>query len=91
MFYSSTLSLTSDPDGVAWSTPRSGLFTPGEQTLYPFYKKLGGPATRGLDGWGKFRPFLETFEMCTFFQLYDTQRLETLYMSYYFLILPRSA
>ena len=75
--------------GFAWSTPRRRHFTPREQTLYPFYKKLGGPETGGLDECGYFRPFLGTFEMCTFFQLHDTQRLETLRMLYYFLILPQ--
>jgi hypothetical protein len=38
--YSSTLPSTSALDGVLWSTPRSGRFTPGKG---PFYRRLGGP------------------------------------------------
>jgi hypothetical protein len=41
--YSSTLSLTLALDGGGWSTPRPGHFTPGKQTRYPFYRRLGGP------------------------------------------------
>jgi hypothetical protein len=41
--YSSTLSLTSALDGGGWSTPRPGRFTLGEETRYPFYRRLGGP------------------------------------------------
>jgi ribosomal protein L3 len=44
--YSSTLSLTSAPDGVWWSTPRPGRFTPEKETQYPLYKRLGGPQGR---------------------------------------------
>jgi hypothetical protein len=29
-------------DGVEWSTPLFGRFTPGEETRYPLYKRLGG-------------------------------------------------
>jgi hypothetical protein len=25
------------------STPRPGRFTPGKETRYPFYRRLGGP------------------------------------------------
>jgi hypothetical protein len=29
-----------------WLTPRSGRFTPGKETLYPLYRRLGGPQGR---------------------------------------------
>ena len=48
--YSSTLSLTSGLDGGGLSTPRAGRFTPGKETRYPLYRRLGGPQS-GLD-WG---------------------------------------
>ena len=35
-----THSLTSALGG--WSTPRPGRFTPGNQTRYPLYRRLGG-------------------------------------------------
>ena len=41
--YSSTLSLTSAPDGGGWSKPRFGRFTPGKQNQYPFYRRMGKP------------------------------------------------
>ena len=47
--YSSTLFLTSAIDGDGWSTPRSGRFTPGKETGYPLYRRLGGPQVRS--GW----------------------------------------
>jgi hypothetical protein len=33
-------------DGGGWSTPRLGRFTPGKETRYPLYRKLGGPQGR---------------------------------------------
>jgi len=30
-------------DGSGWSVPRPGRFTPGKETRYPFYRRLGGP------------------------------------------------
>ena len=46
--YSYTLSLTSELDGVGWSTSRSGRFTPPppEKTRYPLYRRQGGPKGR---------------------------------------------
>jgi hypothetical protein len=44
--YSSTLSLTSTLDGGGWSTPHPGRFTPGKDTRYPFYRRVGGPQGR---------------------------------------------
>jgi hypothetical protein len=44
--YSSILSLTSALDGGGWLTPRPGRFTPGKETWYPFYRRLGGPQCR---------------------------------------------
>jgi len=32
-----------------WSTPRPGCLTPGKETRYPFYKRLGG--SHGLSVW----------------------------------------
>jgi len=29
--------------GVDWLRPRSGPFTPGKETRYALYRKLGGP------------------------------------------------
>jgi hypothetical protein len=46
--YSSTLSLTSALDRSGWLTPRPGCFTPGKETRYPFYRRLGGP--QGMSG-----------------------------------------
>jgi hypothetical protein len=40
--YSCTLSLTSALDGVGWSTPLSGRFTPRKETRYQLYSRLGG-------------------------------------------------
>jgi len=47
--YSSTLSLTSELDGGRWSTPRPGRFSPGKETWYPLYRRLGEP--QGQSGW----------------------------------------
>ena len=41
--YSSTFALTSALDGGGWLTPSPGRFTPGKETWYPLYRKLGGP------------------------------------------------
>ena len=30
-------------DGVGWSAPHPGRFTPGKETRYPLYRRLGGP------------------------------------------------
>jgi hypothetical protein len=42
--YSSILPLISALDG--WFTPRPGRFTPGKETRYPLYRRLGGPQGR---------------------------------------------
>jgi len=44
--YMSSLSLTSALDGGGWSTPHPGRFTPGKQTRYLLYRRLGGPQGR---------------------------------------------
>ena len=44
--YSSTLSLTSALDGVGWSTPRPGCYTPGNEKRYRLHRRLGGPQSR---------------------------------------------
>ena len=44
--YGSTLSLTLALDGDGWSIPRPGCFTPGKETRYPLYGRLGGPQGR---------------------------------------------
>jgi hypothetical protein len=44
--YSSTLSLTSALYGGGWSTSRLGHFTPGKETQYPLYGRLGGAQGR---------------------------------------------
>jgi hypothetical protein len=41
--YSSTLSLSSALDGGESLTPRFDRFTPGKDTRYPLYGRLGGP------------------------------------------------
>ena len=41
--YKSTLSLISVLDGGGWPTPRSGRFTPGKESHYSLYRRLGGP------------------------------------------------
>ena len=48
--YSSTLPSTSALDGVGWSAPRLGRFTPGK-TRYPLYRRLGGPQGRSGRVW----------------------------------------
>jgi hypothetical protein len=40
------LSLTPALDEGGWSTPRPGRFTPGKETWYPLYRRLGGPQGR---------------------------------------------
>jgi len=47
--YSSTLSLTSTLDMSGWSMPCPGRSTPGKETQYPLYRRLGGP--QGQSGW----------------------------------------
>ena len=44
--YSCTLSLTQALVGGGCLTPRPGRFTPGKQTRYPLYRRLGGPKGR---------------------------------------------
>jgi hypothetical protein len=44
--YSSTLYLTSVPDGSEWSTPRPGRFTPEKETSYPWSRWLCGSLGR---------------------------------------------
>ena len=44
--YSSTLSLTSALECGGWLTQRPGRFTPGKQTRYPLYTRLGGSQGR---------------------------------------------
>ena len=44
--YSSTLSLTSGIDRGGWTTPHPGRVTPGKETRYPLYRRLGGPQGR---------------------------------------------
>ena len=41
--YSSILHLTSVLDAGGWSAPRPGRFTPGKETRYPLYRRLGRP------------------------------------------------
>jgi hypothetical protein len=36
-------------DGGGWSSSRPCRFTPGKGTLYPLYRRLGGP--QGQSGW----------------------------------------
>jgi hypothetical protein len=42
----STLSLTSALDAGGWLTPPFCRFTPGKETRYPLYRRLGGPHGR---------------------------------------------
>jgi hypothetical protein len=37
-----TLSLTLALEAGGWLTPHPGPFTPGKETRYPFYRRLGG-------------------------------------------------
>ena len=41
--YSSTLPSTSALGGGGWSAPRPDRFTPGKESRYPLYRRLGGP------------------------------------------------
>ena len=43
---SSTFSLSSALDGVEWSTPSPGCFTPRKRTHFPLYRRLGWPQRR---------------------------------------------
>ena len=50
-YHSSTLSLTSALDGGGWSTPRTGRFTPGKDTV-PIVYEVGwapGPVWTGAE------------------------------------------
>jgi hypothetical protein len=47
--HSSTISLTSALDGGGWLAPRPGRFTPGKETLYTLYRRLGGPQGRCVE------------------------------------------
>jgi hypothetical protein len=40
--FNCTLSLTLALEAGGWSTPRPGRFTPGKETRYPLYRRLGG-------------------------------------------------
>jgi hypothetical protein len=42
-YSSTTLSLTLALDEGGWSTQRPGRFTPGKETRYPLYRRMGGP------------------------------------------------
>ena len=42
--------------GGWWSLPRPGRFTPGKETRYPLYRRLGGSTWAGLNRCGKSRP-----------------------------------
>jgi hypothetical protein len=44
--YSCTLYLTSVQGWGGWLTQRPGHFTPGRETRYPLYRRLGGPKSR---------------------------------------------
>jgi hypothetical protein len=33
-------------EGIGWLAPRPGRFTPGKETRYPLYRRLGGPQVR---------------------------------------------
>jgi hypothetical protein len=60
--YSSTLSLTSALHGGGWLTGRPGRFTPGKETRYPLYRRLGGPESRS--GWVRKILFPPEFIFC---------------------------
>jgi len=47
--YSSTLSYNLSARWGGWSTPRPSRFTPGKETQYPLYRRLGG--YQGQSGW----------------------------------------
>jgi hypothetical protein len=44
--YSSIVCLTLALEAGGWSIPLPGRFTPGKETRYPFYKRLGGHQSR---------------------------------------------
>jgi hypothetical protein len=44
-------SLTAELDGGRRLTPRPGRFTPGKESRYPLYKRLGGPQGRSGRAW----------------------------------------
>ena len=44
--YSSTLSLTSTLDGVGGQHHASAALSPGRETRYPLYRRVGGPQGR---------------------------------------------
>ena len=44
--YSSVLSVNLALDRGGWSKPSPGRFTPGRETRYPWYRRLGGPQGR---------------------------------------------
>jgi hypothetical protein len=60
--YSSTLSLTSAPDGGGCSTPRPDRFTPAKKTRYTMYRRLSGP--QGRPGRVRKTPPLRGFFFC---------------------------
>jgi hypothetical protein len=41
--YSCAFTLTSALDGGGWLTPLPDRFTPGKETQYPLYRRMGGP------------------------------------------------
>ena len=63
--YSSTLSLTSALDEGGWLTARHGRFTPGKETRYPLYRRLGGPQGRSGRVRKIFPPPGFFFSLCT--------------------------
>ena len=48
---SSTLFLTLALDGGWWSRPCPGQFTPGKETWYSMYRRLGGPQGWSVQAW----------------------------------------
>ena len=47
--HTATLSLILALHEGGWLTPRPGRFTPGKETQYPLYRRLGGP--KGQSEW----------------------------------------
>jgi hypothetical protein len=86
--YSSTLSLTSGLDGVAWSTPCPGQCTLGEQTLCPFYRRLCGPDLRP-GRVRKFSPLLSDFRSVYFLSITRYPETANSFRLIVFLIFPR--
>ena len=84
--YSTALSSTLVLDEGGWPMPRPSRFTPGKETRYPLYWKLGG--TQGLYGpmW-KISPLLEfvtrTVQHVTF--RYTDYHNPTLKLSYIYI------